>query len=175
MGQDHDLFMRMFLSGYKLYNMNRVLGFLREHDERTTSSKLDVSIAWRKEIIKKQLEIFGVLILQKIDLNNHVYISGKYVTNKSSPVVINIDFVRWAEEWFFNLIDANNKVKLYPTNAFKQIIGTRWGQVCLFWGDKKLTSRKDKIFYEFISYKIYIIKSKTKFFFTCIKQNSYTT
>jgi glycosyltransferase involved in cell wall biosynthesis len=145
MGQDHDLFMRMYLSGHKLYNINRILGFLREHNERTTSKKLDVSISRRKEIVKRQLEILNVNFTET-DLNNHIYLSGKYMGSELSPVSIDIDFISWAESWFFDLINANNKTKLYPVNAFKQIIGTRWGQICLLWGDKKVTFEKIRYF-----------------------------
>jgi len=165
LGEDHELFMRLYLSGYKLYNMNRILGFFRYHNERTTSIKLDVSISSQKEIVKRQLEILDINFTEN-DLNNHIYLSSKS-RSKSAHVDIDIDFIKWAESWFLDLITANNKIKLYPVNAFKHIIGTRWGQICLLRGTKKLTSEKIKYFLTSPLTRYTLSSLKINFFYMC--------
>lgn len=132
LAQDVDLLVRLNFSKYKLYNMNKILVFQREHKNRTTTDKLDFNKSIRKEILKNQLKALNISFTD-IDLYNHLYLKGNYI--KLDNFNIDDNYIRWAQDWLVKLINANNKLRIYPVKAFKSVVCHRW--ICIFSHIKK--------------------------------------
>jgi glycosyltransferase involved in cell wall biosynthesis len=123
LAQDVDLLVRLYSSGYKLYNMNEILAYQREHRNRITVDNLSFNIFIRMEILKKQLEELKVSFNEK-DLYKHLHLKGNYI--KLDNFNIDVNYIRWAKEWLLKLIKGNNKSKIYPAKAFKNVVSVRW-------------------------------------------------
>lgn len=125
--QDYDLFSRISLSGYKLYNISEILVYRREHLNRITYDKWYLSFSKRKEIAERLLKMLEI-DFDKTDLLKHMYFRKLHV--KRDSYIIDIKYLKWAENWLLKLIDANNRLKIYPSRAFKTIVGKCWFSVC---------------------------------------------
>lgn len=146
LAQDVDLLVRLNFSGYKLYNMNEILVFQREHKNRTTTDKLDFNKSIRKEILRNQLEALNISFTD-IDLYNHLYLKGNYI--KLDNFNIDDNYIRWAQDWLVKLINANNNLKIYPVKAFKSVVCHRW--ICIFSHIKKKNVNAEILKYFFTS------------------------
>jgi glycosyltransferase involved in cell wall biosynthesis len=142
--QDYDLFVRLFLANYALYNINEILVFRREHLDRITHYKWRISFNKRMEIAKNQLIKLNFKFTEK-DLFNHMYLRETHI--KRDLFNIDINFIKWAEQWLTKLIIANIKTRLYPGKAFKSLIGKRWRVICFF-ADKDIKHLAIKYFFK---------------------------
>jgi glycosyltransferase involved in cell wall biosynthesis len=140
--QDYDLFSRICLAGYNLCNIGEVLVFRREHSNRITHNKWRLSFNKRKEIAKGLLEKLNVNFNES-DLLRHVYLRKLHV--KRDSYKIDKSYLEWAESWLLRLIDANNKLKIYPDRAFKSLAGKCWYTVCFT--NKEIKKQSIRIFF----------------------------
>jgi glycosyltransferase involved in cell wall biosynthesis len=157
--QDYDLFSRICLAGFKLYNINEILVFRREHSNRITHNKWRISFEKRTEIAKGLLKKLQINFNED-DLIKHVYLRKLHIMRDLYK--IDFDYLKWAEKWLLKLICANNKYKIYPVKAFKSLAGKCWRTV-YFNGNFKVKKQSTQIFIRSKLFRYALFSLKTDF------------
>ena len=118
---DFDLWARLMVA-HKTTQVRRVLARYRTHTGSISHRKRELTDECMRRIYRRQLERLGVEAADE-EIELHAQLSGLTFGTPKKTVVA-------AENWLLKLDEANAKEGLYPSGAFREILGERWYGVC---------------------------------------------
>ena len=118
---DFELWTRLVIK-HHAWVLPKALARYRSHPTNITHRKAELANECLDRIYRNQLSRLGVTALAE-DLALH----RKLATLSLGTTRVTLQA---AETWLLNLAEANDRVRMYPERAFREVLADRWYQVC---------------------------------------------
>ena len=142
--EDYELWTRA-IRYFNFSNIEEPLYKYRRHSAQTVHLRKDILIVETAKIHLRQLRDLGLEPTEE-ELAIHNAIANSWVW-ESEALKSNLDLAQRLEKWFYKIIQANRKNKIYEEKALLNTLGTMWFGVWQEIPREELSSEDIKIFF----------------------------